>query len=87
MNINIFQKYKVKISINASVLQPEGYETISETNIHENVDGCDLMNWIAKYLQDSEIICIKLVDNGIKFEKFNPDTGEGGTIYYKIEEQ
>lgn len=84
MNLNIYQKYKVTITHTGATKAYEGFEDFKYTDELE-VDGGELMEWIAKRLLDNDISTFVVRHNGIKIETFNPFSGEGGTIIYEIE--
>ena len=85
MNLNIYQTYKVTITYIGAIKTYEGFENFKYTDSLE-VNGGELMEWIAKRLLDNDISTFTVRHNGIKIETFNPFSGEGGTVIYEIEE-
>lgn len=92
MNINIYQKYKVKKIINCSFIDNET-STPNDINfkdfnkeIEEEIEGSYLLDYITDLLTDKDIIGFAVKQNKIKIEHFNPFSGEGGDTYIEIEE-
>lgn len=90
MNINIYQKYKVIITITGSELSEEN-ETIYDnifTNYHSKasitMDGGELLNKIADHLKDNYLSEFRVVLNELRFDYFNYNNGENEHICYKI---
>lgn len=92
MNINIYQKYKIKFTNEYSCLSEEN-ETIYD-NIFVNdtikkeiiIDGAKLMDIIAENLKDTYISEMTIVGKEIHFEIFNYNNGETESKCFKIEE-
>lgn len=84
MELNIYQTYKVTITHTGATKTYEGFEDFKYTDSVE-INGGELMEWIAKRLLDENISTFVVRHDGIKIEIFNPFTGEGGTIIYEIE--
>lgn len=88
MNINMYLKYTVTIASKMSYINEDGeFRELSSTNTYRVVEGGILLQWIANEIQDKDTSEISIYDEcgyEIKFTKFDPLTGEGGTIWYLI---
>lgn len=88
IKININTKYTVTIASTLSYINEDGeFRAYKNTATHHNIDGRNLMEWIVKEIQDTDTSEIEIRDEiecEIKFTKFNPHTGELGTIWYLI---
>lgn len=82
MDINIYQKYKVKITSEGSTKTYEGFERFNVTNTYEE-DGGKLLEWIAKELMENDVQSMKMTNDTITIEHFDPLTGEGGKTIYE----
>lgn len=90
MNINIYQKYKVIITITGSELSEEN-ETIYD-NIFEKyhskatitINGGELLNKIADNLKDDYFGEFRVSLNELHFDYFNYNNGETEHICYEI---
>lgn len=92
MNINIYQKYKVKKIINCSFIDNEN-STRNDINfkdfkkeIEEEIEGSYLLDYLTDLLTDKDISEFEVKENRIKIVHFNPFSGEGGDTYIEIEE-
>ena len=92
MNINIYQKYKVKKLLSIDFIDEENStpNNISfkaeEKKVEEILDGGKLIDYIVKLLSDRDISEFKIKENIIEIEHFNPLNGEGASTYIEIEE-
>lgn len=88
MNINIYTKYTVTIASTMSLINEDGeFSEYKSTVTYYDVDGGLLLQWITSEIQDKDTSEIGIYDEcgyEIKFTKFDPMTGEGGTIWYLI---
>lgn len=90
MNINIYQKYKVKITKEWSELSEENetiYDNIFEKGNNEVtliIDGGKLIEEIADFLKEDYISEFTIVGKEFHFEFFNYYTGENEHICYTI---
>ncbi len=90
MNINIYQKYKVIITITGSELSEEN-ETIYDNIFEEyhskatiTIDGKELLNKIANNLKDNYFSEFCVLLNELHFDYFNYNNGENEHICYEI---
>ena len=92
MNINIYQKYKVKKTLGVAFIDVENstLNDISfkdeEKKAEEILDGGKLIDYIVKLLADRDISEFKIKENIIEIEHFNPLNGEGASTYIEIKE-
>ena len=92
MNINIYQKYKVRITNDSTRLSEENetiYDNIFVDEKYENeiiIDGGKLMDQIAELLKDNYISEFVIVGKELHFKLFNYNNGETESICYYIEE-
>ena len=92
MNINIYGKYKIKYknygsSIDQEISTPDEHVFKNFRYVHTLVvDGTTLTKRIAKYILADHFQEIKIKDNNITVELFNPFWGESSTIEMVIEE-
>ena len=90
MNINIYQKYKVIITITGSELSEENetiYDNIFEDYHSESIitiDGGELLNKIADNLKDNYFSEFRVLLNELHFDYFNYNNGESEHICYEI---
>ena len=90
MGICVFCNYKIKIENNFSYISD--YEFNEPTYDHGTevfekiIGGGELMEMIAKELNDEEVITFFSNDNMILIEKFNPHDGTGSDIKILYEE-
>ena len=90
MNINVYEKYKVKITIMGYELSEEN-ETIYD-NIFEGyhseatitIDGGELLNKIADNLKENYFSEFRVSLNELHFDYFNYNNGESEHICYEI---
>ena len=89
LDISVFGKYKVKVSGKYSYNTPS-YDCPNDwhtekVKYQKTMEGGELMEIIAKELQERDLIGIYFHDDRIMLEKFNPHTGECADWVYKIE--
>lgn len=90
MNINIYEKYKVKITKEWAVLSEENetkYDNIFKEENNEVtllIDGRELLNKIADNLKENYFSEFVIVGKELHFEYFNYNNGESEHICYKI---
>ncbi len=93
MNINIYQKYKVKVKKEWSELSEENetkYDNIFEKGNNEVtliIDGGELLEKIADNLKEQYFSEFVIVGKELHFEYFNYNTGENEHICYEILEK
>lgn len=92
MNINIYGKYKVKVTKEWSELSEENttkYDNIFEkgsNNVTIIIDGGELLNKIADNLKENYFSEFVVVGKELHFEYFNYNNGENEHICYEIKE-
>lgn len=90
MNINIYQKYKVKITKEWSELSEENetiYDNIFEKGNNEVtliIDGGELLNEISDNIKEQYLSEFVIVGKQLHFEYFNYNNGENEHICYEI---
>ena len=90
MNINIYQKYKVKIKKEWNELSEENenkYDNIFEkgsNDIISIIDGKELLNKIADNLKENYFSEFVVVGKEFHFEYFNYNNGESEHICYEL---
>ena len=93
MNIDIYSKYKVKYNYYGAEIDEENstYEDITfkrfnyETVVIEN--GGIVAERIARYIKRTDFQKIKITNNLITIDFFNPNNGEASTINMIIEKE
>ena len=88
MNIDVFTKYKVKYKRTYCYISSETgefKEIVDECK--KNFNGCELMHFIADFLNEEFVCSLNVFDNMLYMETFNPLTGEGDTISIIFEEE
>lgn len=90
MNINIYQKYKVRITNDSSRLSEENetkYDNIFVKEIYTDeiiIDGGLLLETIAGKLKEQYFSEFTIVGNELHFEYFNYNNGENEHICFAI---
>lgn len=90
MNINIFEKYEIKMLIESSTLSEENTTKYDNIFVDDNsivittIDGSELLEKISANLQQNYLMEFVINDNEIHFEYFNYDNGEHAHICYLI---
>lgn len=90
MNINIYEKYKVKITKEWNELSEENetiYDNIFEKGSNEVIlifDGGKLLEMIADNLKENYLSEFVIVGKELHFEYFNYNNGESEHICYEI---
>lgn len=89
MNISVFAKYRIKCKGKFSYNTPS-YDCPNDWHTErvrwqKTMSGVKLMVFIAKTLNDTNLIEVDFRDNYIYFDYFNPNTGECGNFYWYIE--
>lgn len=90
MNINIYQKYKVKVTKEWNELSEENetiYDNIfvkGDNEIILIIDGGELLNKIADNLKEQYFSEFVIVGKELHFEYFNYNNGENEHICYEI---
>lgn len=90
MNINIYEKYKVKITKEWNELSEENetiYDNIFEEGSNEVIlifDGGKLLEMIADNLKEDYLSEFVIVGKKLHFEYFNYNNGESEHICYEI---
>jgi len=90
MNINIYEKYKVKVTKEWSELSEENttkYDNIfkkGSNNVTIIIDGRELLNKIADNLKENYFSEFVVVGKELHFEYFNYNNGESEHICYEI---
>lgn len=92
MNIDIYSKFKVKITIEASRLSEEcvtKYDNIFVRDRNVSIiemDGATLLDKIAHNLKEDYLIEFAIASERLHFDYFNYNTGEDEHICYEIME-
>ena len=90
MNINIYEKYKVRITKEWTELSNENetkYDNIFDKGNNEvklTYDGGVLLNILAEHLKEDYLSEFTIVGKEIHFEYFNFNNGENEHICYEI---
>lgn len=90
MNINIYEKYKVRLTKEWSTLSEENetiYDNIFEETKNEEtllIDGYKFFDIISSMLKEDYISEFTIVGKEIHFEYFNYNNGENAHICYEI---
>lgn len=90
MNINIYEKYKVKVKHDWCTLSEENlikYDNIFNKESNKRVlifNGSELLQMIANNLKKDYFSEFTIVGDEIHFEYFNFNNGENEHICYKI---
>lgn len=93
MNIDIYSKYKVKYNYYGAEIDEENstYEDITFKRFnYENVvieNGGIVVERIARYIELNDFQEIKINNNLITIDFFNPNNGEASTINMIIEKE
>lgn len=90
MNISVFAKYKIKCKGKYSYNTPS-YDCPNDWHTErvkwqKTISGGELMEFIAKNLNDTNIIEVDFGDDCIYFDYFNPNNGECSDYTYTIEQ-
>ena len=92
MDINIYSKYKVKITTEYSHYSDESIrgdvDIVSEDpEVREDeLSGDLLLADLSRLMNDSELDELKVVNNSLYFGYFNPATGLTSSITLEVEE-
>ena len=89
MNISVFADYKIKCRGKYSYNTPS-YDCPNDWHTErvrwqKTMSGGKLMEFIAKELNEFNLIEVDFRDDYIYFDHFNPNTGECSNYYYHIE--
>ena len=90
MNINIYEKYKVKITKEWTDLSEENETIYDNIFVKGNdeviliIDGGELLNKISDNLKENYFSEFVIVGNELHFEYFNYNNGENEHISYEI---
>lgn len=86
MNVNVFCDYVIKYSLDATV--QTSFDEFEQQKSSEIVklNGGELIEWISKLLNDSELIAVDIKGNRLFFECYRP-TGEGSDLEILIEKE
>lgn len=92
MNVNIYQVYKIKRKIDCAFIDEENSVpndiTFKDLKKEDeiSISGGQLLEYLAKLLNDGDISEFEIKDNKIKIVHFNPNTGEGTETYIEVVE-
>lgn len=93
MNINIYSKYKITFNCYGGEIDEENSTptdiTFKRFNYENSVieNGGTLVEKIAKYIKQADFQEIKINNNLITIDFFNPNNGEASTINIIIEKE
>lgn len=93
MNINIYSKYKVKYNCYGSEIDDENSTPDDVTFKRFNYENSTIENGgilaerIARYIEQTDFQEIKINNNLITIDFFNPNNGEASTINIIIEKE
>mgnify|MGYP003291343310 CR=1 FL=1 len=90
MDIEIYGKYKIREMTKSATLSEENcsiYDNIFREEKHEQIyeiDGCKLLERIAKLLTDYNLIDFSIYNNHMRFEFINYNNGESWGCYMDV---
>ena len=90
MNINIYSKYKVKYNCYGAEIDEENStpDDIAFKKFNNDIEsGGILAETIARYIERNDFQKIKINNNLIAIDFFNPNNGEASTINMIIEKE